>query len=365
MTQALYIHIPFCDNICSYCDFSKVLTKSSHPDQYLNRLIQEIQSYRIPDRTLKTIYIGGGTPSSLSTDQLKKLLSYLDSHFFPVKEFTIEANPESLTEEKIQVLEKYHVNRVSLGVQTFSENLLKKLNRKHSIQDVENCVSLLRKHHITNINLDFIYGIPGALKDEPAKDIQLVKELDPTHVSFYSLQIEEGTFFFIKNLRPVDDSQMRTEYDFLRKELENIGYQRYEVSNFAKPGYASEHNMTYWADQHYYGCGVSASGYLENYRYTNTKSITKYLQGETIMSKETLTRQEEEFEYLMLNLRMTEGFSISDFNKRFQKDFLTSYHQEIQKCGKSLVIHENRVRIRKDDIYIMDSILLNLLKDFS
>ncbi len=362
--SSLYIHIPFCDNICNYCDFSKVLVKCFDQTKYIQSLIQEIKSYKIEDHTLKTIYIGGGTPSVLSLENLEKLLSFLDAHFYPVDEFTFEANPESLTEDKIFLLSKYHINRVSLGVQSVSNELLKKLNRKHEPKDVKKCVMLLRKHEIQNINLDFIYGIPGSTHTDIQDDLNFIYELNPPHVSFYSLQIEEGTVFAIQKMQPYDEDKMREEYDFINDNLQQHGYERYEVSNFCKNGYESKHNKTYWKDNQYYGCGVSASGYVFDKRYTNTKSITHYLEGKTIQIQEKITEPEMEFEYLMLNLRLVEGFSLDDFKERFKKDFLISYKEEINKCKEDLIIENNTLRIRPEKIYIMDSILLNLLKEY-
>ena len=262
------------------------------------------------------------------------------------------------------ILSKYHINRVSLGVQYVSNELLKKLNRKHEPKDVKKCVMLLRKHEIQNINLDFIYGIPGSTHTDIQDDLNFIYELNPPHVSFYSLQIEEGTVFAIQKMHPYDEDKMREEYDFINDNLQQHGYERYEVSNFCKHGYESKHNKTYWKDNQYYGCGVSASGYVFDKRYTNTKSITHYLEGKTIQIQEKITEPEMEFEYLMLNLRLVEGFSLDDFKERFKKDFLISYKEEINKCKDDLIIENNTLRIRPEKIYIMDFILLNLLKEY-
>lgn len=364
MISSLYLHIPFCDSICSYCDFSKVLTGSFSQKDYISSLIQEIDSLNIEDHSLKTIYLGGGTPSALDEDSLTKLLSYLDHRFFPVFEFTLEANPESLTPSKIQILKTYHVNRVSLGVQTINPNLLKLLNRKHSIDDVRKCITLLRRNGIQNINLDFIYGIPGSTFKDIDDDLSFVIETKPTHVSFYSLQIEEGTLFHVRNIQPLDDSLLRDQYDRINVFLKQNGYDRYEVSNFSKKGYQSMHNRTYWKDEEYYACGVSASGYIQNRRYTNTRSITNYLKGKRIMEEETLSEKEQEFEFLMLNLRLQEGFSIQTFNERFHKDILVSYKKELEDCRDDLIIKDNRVRIKEEKLYIMDLVLLKLLKEY-
>lgn len=365
MIESLYIHIPFCDNICSYCDFSKVLTNTFNEENYIQQLIEEIESYHIKKNQLKTIYIGGGTPSALTVKNLTALLSYLHSNFQNLQEFTLEANPESLTEDKILILKKYGVTRVSLGVQTLNTSLLKLLNRKHSFNDVKNCIANLKKYQLNNFNLDFIYGIPGLTNKDIEDEFKFIKEFTPTHVSFYSLQIEEGTMFYIKNIKSVDDSKLRDQYDFINKNLKDLGYFRYEISNFSKPGFESKHNLTYWHDNQYYACGVSASGYIENKRYTNTRSITKYMKGERIHEEEYISKDESEFEFLMLNLRLVEGFDVKEFNKRFNKNFFNEYKKELESCKEDLIITKDKIRIVENKLYIMDSILLKLLKQIN
>lgn len=359
--SSLYIHIPFCDSICPYCDFSKVLTGSFSQEQYVSLLLEEIESFSIPPHSLKTIYIGGGTPSVLTTENLERLLSYLSAFFDPVEEFTIEANPESLSEEKIVLLQKHHVNRVSLGVQSVNTSILKTLERKHTNEDVETCVNLLREHGIENINLDFIYGLPTMTNSDLLNDLSFAYKLKPKHLSFYALQLEEGTLFYVKHLKNVTDELLASMYEHVCQDLQKHGYFRYEVSNFALPEYESKHNCVYWHDDYYYAAGLSASGYLPSLRYTNTKSITRYLSRQNKRQEEKLTSEDEEFEYLMLNLRLVNGFTLDDFQKRFGKDFLFAYKKEIPTLEDALIVENGRVHFKPEKLYVMDYYLLKLL----
>ncbi len=363
--HSLYIHIPFCDHICAYCDFPKILSSCFSHETYISSLIEEIDSLKIADDSLETIYIGGGTPTALDVESFTRILTYLSSRFRDVKEFTIEANPESIDEEKCRIMKENGVNRVSIGVEVNDSGLLNVLGRKHSKDDVVRGVSLLREHGIDNINLDFIYSLPSKDDSYIDKDIDLIKELDPDHVSFYSLQIEEGTLFYNKKME-VDDDRSADQYERINKELGSLGYERYEVSNFAKKGFESKHNLTYWHDLGYYAAGMGASGYLPSYyengdglRYTDSRSMTNYLKREGVY-KERITKKDEEFEYLMLNLRLKEGFLLSDFESRFRVSFLEKYKKEIEETKDYLQIDES-VKIKPRFLFVMDSILLKIL----
>ena len=362
MTESLYIHIPFCSHICNYCDFPKVLSGTFPEEKYITCLLDELKSYHIKDHSLKTIYIGGGTPSSLSLTSLKKLLSYLHEHFNNVVEFSLEANPESLTEDKIQLLQKYGVNRISLGVESSSEDILKILNRKHTVFQVESAIRLLRQYGFDNINLDFIYGVNEMTAKDLDHDIAFALKQNTEHLSFYSLQIEEGTVFYNQKVKAKSDKKMSEMYEKILVNLENHEYHRYEVSNFSKPGKESLHNLTYWHDKEYYACGLGASGYVNNIRYKNTLSMNKYLSGNFRHDEETIFIYDHEFEYLMLNLRLIEGFSLKEFQTLFGKNFLASYKKNIMEINDYVSVKNGRFSIKEKYIYTMDQILLSLLK---
>ena len=356
--KSLYIHIPFCSEICSYCDFVKVYKNDSIIDRYLDRLKDEINS--IPVRVLKTIYIGGGTPSCLSEKQLEKLLEMVA--VFEVEkdgEFTIEANTESLSEEKIKLLSKCGVNRVSLGIQTFDEKLLKLLNRRHTKNDVFTVVENLNKYGIENYSFDFIYSLPFQTKEDLEKDLNIAFSLNPKHLSFYSLLVEEHTMLYIKGYREAEDSTQREMYDFIYSRLKENGYYRYEISNFSKPGYQSRHNKVYWKDEKYYAAGVSASGYIDNYRYTNTKSLDKYINGDNNKDIEYIDKEDNIVEYIMLGFRLDEGLSLSDFKSKFDVDFMCEYKDVISRLidAKLIEIKDDRVLATYDGSLVLHRII--------
>ncbi len=363
---SLYIHVPFCQHICFYCDFPKILASCFSHEKYISSLIEEIGSFDISDDSLETVYIGGGTPTALDNGSFKKLISYVSSRFKNLKEFTIEANPESIDEEKCSIMEEGNVNRVSIGVEANDPRLLNVLGRRHSKEDVVKGVALLRKHGIDNINLDFIYSLPSEDDSYIEKDMDLIRELSPNHVSFYSLQVEEGTVFYNEGME-TDDDRSADQYERIVKELHELGYERYEVSNFAKKGFESKHNLTYWHDLGYYVAGLGASGYMPSFyengdgkRYVNSRSMTRYMKREGT-SEERITEKDAELEYLMLNLRLADGFPLSDFESRFNVSFLSKYEKEIEETKDSIEIND-RVKIKPEFLYVMDSILLKIIK---
>lgn len=361
--RSLYLHLPFCERICAYCDFPKVLTHSLSQEAYFRALFNEISTIHIPDDSLKTIYIGGGTPTEAKTPLLAELLSYLRLHFPSVKEFTVEANPESLTSEKIRLCQEYGVNRISLGAQSADDDMLKRLNRNHSVKDIQDAVNRLQENGFENYSLDFIYGLPSMTIQDLDRDLDFAFSLFPKHLSFYALQIEEGTLFGVKKTKGESDDMMALEYQHLLSRLEERGFLRYEVSNFAKPGYESLHNLTYWHDEPYYACGLGAASYANHVRKINTKSITDYIQCKNNYTSEKISKNMEEFEFLMLNLRLVKGFSLSEFEARFHHPFLSGYFDRIGSVKDKVEISDGCFRIKKEYLYIMDSILLDLLPD--
>ena len=356
--NALYVHIPFCNEICSYCDFVKVYSDEKIIDKYLDCLEKELSEYSIKE--LKTIYIGGGTPSCLSDKQLERLLSLFESIKLAEEyEFTIEANPESLSENKIQILSRYGVNRVSLGIQTFDERLLKLLNRKHTLDDVKSVVSNLNKYNISNYSFDFIYTLPFQTVEGINKDMDIAISFNPKHLSFYSLLIEEHTRLYIDGYRESEDEKQREMYDFIYKKLSDNGYSRYEISNFSLPGFQSKHNKVYWHDEQYYAIGVSASGYIGDTRYTNTKSLTKYLDGINEKSIEDISVEDSVVEFIMLGLRLDEGISTSEYKRRFKEDFLTQYGAVLDELvnKKMIIIDGDRVKATYDGSLVLHQII--------
>ena len=359
--KGLYNHIPFCEKLCSYCDFAKVIYNKKQVDDYLLELKKELETSNIKDIT--SIYIGGGTPSSLDTHQLEFLFECVSKFYHEGISFTIEANVENLTEEKIKLLVKYHVNRVSLGIQSFQDKLLNKMNRKHTFSEVKSLIDLLHYYHIDDVNGDLIYGFKDESLDDLKNDLDLFMKLGLTHISTYALMIDKNTLLGIKNEEEISQDIYRKEYDFIVSYLEKNGFMRYEVSNFAKENYQSKHNLIYWRNQEYYGIGVGASGYINQVRYDHTKSVVHYNQGKRIINQEKISLKDSQFYHLMLGLRLEEGVNIAKFNQIYKQDLLVLYKDKIEDLIKRnlIEIKDGFLKITKQNFYIMDYILEKLL----
>lgn len=325
-----YVHIPFCTQICYYCDFAKVYIKNQPVDDYITALLAEVAAEKITK--LKTLYIGGGTPTALSATQLDRLLAGLTSKLdlSQLEEFTVEANPGDLSDDKIAVLKQHHVNRVSLGVQSFNDNLLKRIGRSHVAQDVFDNIAKLRKAGFENITIDLIYALPGQTMADVKQDMATLLSLDLPHVALYSLILENHTIFMNKMRRgrldlPGDEADFEM-YNWIIDSLEAAGYAHYEVSNFGKPGYQSAHNLMYWDNAAYYGFGAGASGYVNGVRYKNHVPIHHYLENsDKQIVKEKLTLKEQMEEEMFLGLRKHSGVDTQHFSEKFGQDFEAIY----------------------------------------
>ena len=356
--DAVYIHIPFCNYICAYCDFCKVFYNKKYINDYLEALNKEIKS-NYKGEIITSLYIGGGTPSSLSIDELKRLFNII-SIFNLSKdcEFTMEANADSLSLDKIKLLKKYGVNRVSIGVETINDKLQDVLERRTSRDRVTSCINNLKKEGITNINVDLIYAIIGETLDNLNEDLNFLLSLDVPHISTYSLIIENNTKLKINNIKNIDKSLDRKMYDMISSILKNNNYIHYEISNFSKEGYHSKHNLKYWYNLEYYGFGVGASSYIDNIRYTNTRSITNYIKGKTILDKEILTIKDKMFYEVMLNLRTNRGIDKEIFKYKYKAniDDIFNYKELV---NSNILEEDNRyLRIYEDYFYVLDEIIL-------
>lgn len=356
--DSLYIHIPFCTKLCGYCDFPKLLGSEKWGEAYITALFLEIDSYNIGK--MSTVYIGGGTPTSLNDDLFEKLIRKSKEHLKDGGEFTIEANPDSLSEKKIRIMAEYSVNRVSLGVQSSHEYRLREMGRSHSFEEARNAVELLRKNGIFNINIDLIYGLKGETLEELKEDLSAFIELDTPHISTYCLSVSPGTLFYNKKYNEPGEEESADQYELILSTLRGVGYRRYEVSNFAKDGCFSKHNLTYWKDNRYYGVGLGASGYLKDTRYDNTRNLDKYLRGQYIEKKEEIDPKSEYEYYLLTNLRLEEGIDLEEFEKEFSYTLLNK--KEIKEMIESnlLKIENNRLSATDKGMMILDRILLNL-----
>ena len=356
--ESLYVHIPFCNSICYYCDFSRCLYQYSLAERYLKHLFKELDL--IKQNTFKTIYIGGGTPSCLKEEQLDKLLSYL-SRFKDVSEYTIEVNCESFTLEKAILFKKYGINRVSIGVQSFDDILLNKIGRKHTSQQVYQTIDLLREIGIDNISIDLIFGFHNQSLSELLKDLQTAVSLAVKHISIYDLEIYPSSKFGLENYQKVDMQTSFIMYQTIIDFLNSHGFTQYEISNFAIENYQSIHNKTYWYYDNYYGAGLSASGKIGKYRYQNTSNFVEYLNDHYLQEKTLLHDNDLIFEALMMNLRLNEGIDIKRFDKRFNCSILEKYSNAIEKnLKKGLIeIKENHLKTTYQGIFVLNDILID------
>ena len=361
-----YVHIPFCTQICYYCDFSKVFIKNQPVDSYLEHLIEEYDSYDI--KKLRTLYIGGGTPTALSAPQLafllERLTDKLDLSY--LEELTIEANPGDLDQEKIAVLKDSPVNRVSLGVQTFNDRMLKQIGRSHSERDIYENIVNLKKAGFDNISIDLIYALPKQTMEDVKINVAKAIALDIPHMSLYSLILENHTVFMNRMRRgklPLPKEDLEAEmFDYIISELEKAGFDHYEISNFSKPGFESRHNLMYWDNAEYYGIGAGASGYVDGVRYKNHGPIRHYLQaveaGNARVQEEVLTLKEKMEEEMFLGLRKKSGVSKKRFEEKFGLSFEDQYGAVVSELTEQglLVPDRDIVRMTKQGLFLGDTV---------
>ena len=359
--NSLYIHIPFCNKICSYCSFSKMLYFPKIARKYICNLILDLKKVKQNFNKFKTIYIGGGTPSSLSISLLENLLKYASTLLLKNGEFTFEANLDSLTEEKLKILKKYGVNRLSIGIETSSNKYLSLMNREYDF-DINKKMELVKKY-FTNFNLDLIYGLPNETLLEVKKDLEFILNFKPKHISIYALEVNPNSKFYIDGIKEEKDEILRKQYDFVVNFLKKNGYNRYEVSNFALKGYKSRHNINYWKDNEYVAIGTSSSGFIDNIRYVNSSSISDYIKGKRNKETEIITKTSDKTYYILTNLRLEEGFKLSDYKRKFNEDFYLKKKEVIDDFIKHnvLIMDKDRIRVAADYIYVLDSIVVKLI----
>lgn len=358
MINNIYIHIPFCSNICSYCDFPKIYKNDKIIDQYLDSLEQEIRK-KYQNEKVETIYIGGGTPSSLNINQLNKLFNILkiikkDN----LKEFTIECNIEDINIEKLELFKKNDINRLSIGLQTTNKDNLKLMNRNYSV-DIDEKINLACSY-FTNINIDLIYGLDANF-EILKRDLEYLVSKKINHISTYSLIIEKNTVFYNQNYKRIDENIDYKMYEYICSFLKKHGYIHYEISNFCKENYESKHNLCYWNNQNYYGFGLGSSGYINNIRYTNTRSINNYLDNKYIIYEETLTKKDTQEYEMILGLRKIKGVSKKEFYDKYQEEISKVF--DIKNLIDNNLLKENDeyIYIPNDKLYVQNSILINFI----
>ncbi len=361
MITSCYIHIPFCKKICAYCDFPKFCYFDKWIEPYLEALEEEIRKIYINEE-MKTIYIGGGTPSSLDEKSLEKLFEILNI----IKkakncEFTIEVNSEDITEEKVKLFKKYGINRVSIGVQTFNPKLQKILNRISDYEVVKKAIVLLNKYGIKNINLDLMYAIPEETLEDLKEDLDKFLSLNISHISTYSLILEEHTQLYLKQPKLIDEDLDFKMYNFIIETLAKNNYNHYEISNFSKEGYYSKHNLTYWNNEMYYGFGLGASSYIKTKRFNNHSNLTKYINKDFKKDEEDIGR-ERKMEYeMILGLRKVIGVSNKDFFEKYGKNIEGVFDLKKLLESKLLVWENEYLKIPEDKLYLSNEILVTFI----
>ena len=365
----LYVHIPLCVRKCNYCDFcSYPLTDASWRERYVDLLCEEIKGYKGKDYSADTVFFGGGTPSLLSGPKLKRIMSSLREsfHIKDCAEITLEANPGAVTEEGIEDYISAGVNRISLGLQSIHENELENLGRIHSYTDFLKTFKLAREAGINNINVDLMYGIPNQTAASFSETLDALCELSPEHLSVYGLILEEGTPFYgargSLNL-PSADSECDM-YELACKKLTSAGYNHYEISNYSRDGRASRHNLKYWRGEEYIGFGVSAYSYLGGVRFGNPRDIDLYLEGDRFGDVEKVDSPELlREEYIMLRLRLSEGFSLEEYRERFDRDFLFENMNMVKRLTEAGLAHvfNGRFSLTERGLYVSNSIICELL----
>ncbi|MFG6121117.1 radical SAM family heme chaperone HemW [Thalassobacillus sp. B23F22_16] len=374
---SVYIHIPFCQQICHYCDFTKFFYNERLADDYLNALEKEIKSY-IPEKKIapRTIFVGGGTPTALSREQLKKLLIIIDRYhdIAACSEYTFEANPGDLDEEKVKLLKAYGVNRISLGVQVFDDRMLEKIGRLHKVKDVYTNIDRLLNAGLTNISIDLIYALPGQTVEQFEQTVDEALRFDLPHYSSYSLQIEPKTVFYQRykkgKLRKPPEESEAAMYELLQKKMMAKGKKQYEISNFAEPGFESKHNMTYWNNEYYFGFGAGAHGYLPGKRIVNIRPLPAYIKqaeenGRPVLHEEPIGRREQIEEELFLGLRKTEGVDLNNFEVKYGNKFEQVYGDILPylKERQLIVIADDKIALTEKGRLLGNEVFQEFLLD--
>lgn len=348
----LYIHIPFCKKKCFYCDFISYPNKDDYIEEYIDTVIKEYSSYKAEEYIIKTVYIGGGTPSYIDSKYIVKLLKEINIE--KAEEITIEINPGTVTKEKLRDYKKAGINRLSIGLQATQDILLKEIGRIHTYNEFLNTYNIAREIGFKNINIDLMLALPKQHIEDIIQSVKKIIELNPEHISIYSLILEEGTKMYDmvnkqKCILPKEDEE-REMYWTVKKILEKNGYNHYEISNFAKNGYYSKHNIDCWNQKEYIGIGVAAHSYLNNRRYSNLGNIEEYIKKYNDKEiHEIQDKISQEKEYMILGLRKLEGVYISEFELKFNENPIYLFRNELNKLVNLELIEIDLNNIRLTD----------------
>ncbi len=365
----IYVHIPFCKSKCTYCDFASFPKEIGKLESYFACLYRETEGRgrQLKDKTFDTVYFGGGTPSiapaKFIAGELKQIRKFFTLSENP--EITIELNPGTVDPEKIKIYKENGVNRFSIGLQTGYDDQLKRLNRIHTAKDFLNTCKLLKGE---NVSADILIGLAGQTADEVKRTVDLAIAGGVKHISVYALTVEPGTPIYTDYLNgelPSDD-EVADIYDEVRFYLKEKGYYRYEVSNFAIPGYRSKHNLNYWKRGEYIGLGVAAASFIDGRRFTNTYSIDEYM-NDIIFNRPAeansslIEGKDNNFEFIMLALRTTDGLDLKEYEKAFGTNFKDDYKAALKKTEKYLDITDEKVAIKDEYLYVQNGILTEFM----
>lgn len=365
--KGIYIHIPFCDYKCNYCDFSTMTKQYNRIDEYFILLQKEINIYKNQNEKIDTIYIGGGTPNLVDTKYIKEVFNLLNSCFdLQIKEFTIECNPEFVTKENIESYKNIGIDRISLGVQSFNDEYNKFLGRGHKVSDVLKSFEIIRDY-IDNISIDLIFGFPKQSLKSLDNDLYYIRKLNPNHVSWYNMILEPGTKFYKEY-----DNRNRNdyiEYEMYLKICNGLkNYNHYEISNFAKENFESKHNKIYWKDQEYYGFGLSSAGYINQKRYNNEFFYPNYkkkiLKKEKPVSfSENIDLDKREFEFIITNMRLKEGLNLKEYAEKFNIDLYKNNKKMIDEwVDRGLLIYKNdHINFTDRGFFVSNSFFVDIL----
>lgn len=347
----VYIHIPFCKQKCLYCDFVSFANKQDLQREYIDALKKEIKNWKIDEYKVKTMYIGGGTPSYIDSNYISEIIKLVGI----TQSITIEANPGTITRQKLLDYKNAGINRLSIGLQSTNDRLLKQIGRIHNYKQFLETYNLAREIGFNNINVDLMIGLPNQSIEDIKQSLEEICKLNPEHISVYSLIVEENTPIqkLIANgeLELPDEEKERQMYWYVKDFLELNGYKHYEISNFAKPGFESEHNLDCWNQKEYIGFGVAAYSYMNKKRFGNISNLEEYIQNcnnndfdKNIILEEVQDKNQQMNEYMILGLRKIDGISIQQFEEKFNENPIMIFRKELQK------LHEEKLILINGDV---------------
>lgn len=355
----LYIHVPFCKSKCAYCDFYRIIDLGLL-DKYVESLICELGSYKDKLSKIDTIYFGGGTPSVLGHKRLDMILKYIIQNYdlSELRELTVECNPENVDDDLIKILSENGVNRISLGVQTLDNNMLKCLGRRHDEKKVYESIDIIRKYGIKNISVDMIFGLPKIGNYEFEKDVEKFVNLDIEHLSIYALSYESGSWLtkLVEKgkIKPLDDDSVADQYSYITKVMCDKGFYHYEISNYSKKGFQSKHNSACWKRIPYIGVGPGASSFDGKKRWSNIPDLEKYVNGNIEKEEDIIDEKDIYNEIVMLGLRTAEGVCIDNIDVKYRSIFLSEANKLIEE-GKMMKKNSNYF-IKESEWFLLDLI---------